>query len=525
LSFRNEITLERAAKSGALDRFHTEYENAYGTLLETAGRSYPNYIGGRVRKGAREFDDECPADTSLIVGRFQKGAREDVAEAIEAAGKAFKEWSGTDYKERINIFGRAADLMRRDKFLLSAAVTLDNGKTRYEAMADVDEAIDFIEYYRWQMEKNDGYAKEMSSPYADETVKSILRPYGVWAVICPFNFPAAITTGMTAGALITGNTVVLKPSSPAPLPVYMVYDVLSRAGIPDGVLNFVAGSGADVGDALINHKKIGGVVFTGSKEVGFGIIKQTGREHPIPVIAEMGGKNPVIVTSKASVDDAAAGIAASAFGYGGQKCSACSRVYVHTSVYDELTSKLVERAKNIKIGDPSSKDTALGPVINEKAVRDFEAYADMARRDGRVIAGGMRLTDGALGNGHFVQPTIAADLPPDHYLIKNELFLPFLCLQRVSTLEEAIDRANDVEYGLTAGIYSQDDREMKYFFDRIEAGVLYANRRRGGSTGAMVGGQAFGGWKASGSTGKGAGGEYYLLQFMREQSRTAFRRS
>lgn len=525
MSFRSEVTFEKATKSGASDRIHSEYEKAYETLLETAGRSYPNFIDGRARKAVHEFDDECPADTSLIIGRFQKGAREDVAEAIEVAGKAFKEWSGTDYKERIKIFEKAADLMRKDKFLLAAAVTLDNGKTRYEAMADVDEAIDFIEYYRWQMDKNDGYAKEMISPYADETVKSVLRPYGVWAVICPFNFPAAITTGMTTGALITGNTVVLKPSSPAPLPVYMVHDILSRAGIPDGVLNFVAGSGADVGDALINHKNIGGVVFTGSKEVGFGIIKQTGREHPIPVIAEMGGKNPVIVTSKANVDDAATGIATSAFGYGGQKCSACSRVYAHTSVCDELASKLVERAKNIKIGDPSRKDTALGPVITEKAVRDFETYADMARRDGRVIAGGMRLTEGGLGKGHYVQPTIAADLPPDHYLIKNELFLPFLCLQRVSTVEEALNKANDVEYGLTAGMYTQDDGELEYFFDRIEAGVLYANRRRGGSTGAMVGGQAFGGWKSSGSTGKGAGGEYYLLQFMREQSRTAFRRS
>jgi 1-pyrroline-5-carboxylate dehydrogenase len=305
----------------------------------------------------------------------------------------------------------------------------------------------------------------------------------------------------------------------------MVYDIFSRAGIPDGVLNFVAGPGADVGDALINHRKIGGVVFTGSKEVGFGIIRQTGREHPIPVIAEMGGKNPVIVTSKANVDDAAVGVASSAFGYGGQKCSACSRVYVESPVYDEFASKLVKRAKGLKIGDPARRDTNLGPVITDIAVRDFERYADMARTDGRIIAGGMRLTDGELEKGHFVQPTIAADLPPDHFLIKNELFLPFLCLQRVSTIEEALRRANDVEYGLTAGIYSQDESELKRFFDNIEAGVVYSNRRRGGSTGAMVGGQAFGGWKASGSTGKGAGGEYYLLQFMREQSRTSYRLS
>jgi len=521
MSFRNEVTFERATKAGNVEEIHSKCEKAYKSLLETAGRSYPNVIDGRERKAPREFEDSCPSDTSLIVGRFQKGTKGDVDDAVLAADGAFKDWSRLDYKDRLKFFQRAAMLMRKDKFLLAAAITLDNGKNRYEAMADVDEAIDFIEYYRWQMEKNDGFTREMRSPYSEEKVMSVLRPYGVWAVICPFNFPAAITTGMTTGALITGNTVVLKPSSPVPLPVYMVYDIFSRAGLPDGVLNFVAGPGAEVGGALINHRTIRGVVFTGSKDVGYGIIRQTGRAHPIPVIAEMGGKNPIIVTSKANVDDAVAGVANSAFGYGGQKCSACSRVYVHRSVYDEFTSKLVDRTKGIKIGDPARREVFLGPVVTDKAVKDFENCADMARRDGRIIAGGLTLTDCALGKGHFVQPTIASDLPPDHYLIKNELFLPFLCLQKVAGLEEAMKKANDVEYGLTAGIFSQDERELEYFFENTESGVTYSNRKRGGSTGAMVGGQAFGGWKASGSTGKGAGGDYYLLQFMREQSRTA----
>jgi 1-pyrroline-5-carboxylate dehydrogenase len=524
LSFENEVTFEKATQSGNLDEVHSKFEKAYESLLEIAGRSYLNIIGGKVRKAAREFDDECPADTSLIVGRFQKGMRDDVSDAVKAGGKAFPDWSRMDYKERLKIIKKAAGLMRKDKFLLAAAVTIDNGKNRYEAMADVDEAIDFIDYYHWQMEKNDGFTREMYSPFSEEKAKSVLRPYGVWAVICPFNFPAAITTGMTTGALITGNTVVLKPSSPVPLPVYMVYDIFSRAGLPDGVLNFVAGPGGEVGDALINHREVGGVVFTGSKEIGYGIIRQTGRHHPIPVIAEMGGKNPIIVTSEANVDDAVAGVANSAFGYGGQKCSACSRVYVHSSVYGEFTSKLVDRTKRLKIGDPAQRDVFLGPVVTDKVVKDFERCADMARKDGRVIAGGLRLTDGAFGKGHFLQPTIAADLPPDHYLIRNELFLPFLCLQNVASLEEAMKEANDVEFGLTAGIFSQDEKELEYFFDNIEAGVTYSNRKRGGSTGAMVGGQSFGGWKASGSTGKGAGGEYYLLQFMREQSRTVCKR-
>lgn len=520
MSFHNEITFEKAAKAGRIEGVHSRFENAYADVLETAGRSYPNVIGGKERVAAQEFEDRCPSDSSVIVGRFQKGTREDVNDAVLVAERAFLDWSRIDYRERLKLFERASVVMRREKFHLAAAITLDNGKNRYEAMADVDESIDFIEFYRWQMEKYEGFTREMRSPYPEEKVESVLRPYGVWAVICPFNFPAAITTGMATGALIAGNTVVLKPSSPVPLPVYLVYDIFKRAGLPDGVLNFVAGPGTEVGEALINHKKIGGVVFTGSKEIGYGIIRQTGRDYPIPVIAEMGGKNPIIVTSKANVEDAVSGVVSSAFGFGGQKCSACSRVYVQSSIYDDFKGKILERTKELSIGDPSKREVFMGPVVTEKAADDFERYVGMAKKDGRILVGGSRLVEGALGRGHYVSPTIVEDLPRDHYLIKNELFVPILCLQRTDDLKEALREANDVEFGLTAGIFSRDKDEVEYFFNNIEAGVIYANRMRGGSTGAMVGGQAFGGWKASGSSGKGAGGAYYLLQFMREQSRT-----
>lgn len=522
--FQNETTYERAMRSGSVEEFHSRYEKAYRGVLEAAGRHYPHVIDGKERNSGREFEDHSPGDTSLVVGRFQKGTKEDVYDAVLAAERAFRAWSRMDLKERLDIFRRVAEIMRQEKFALSAALTLDIGKTRLEAMADVDEAIDFVEYYRWQMEKNEGFAGTMTSPHEDEEVRSVMHPYGVWAVICPFNFPVAITTGMTTGALVTGNTVVLKPSSPAPLPVFMVYDIFRRAGIPDGVLNFVSGSGPEVGEALLRHSRISGVVFTGSKEVGYSIIKSAGRAHPIPVIAEMGGKNPVIVTENARVDDAVMGVVASAYGYAGQKCSACSRVYLHEAIYDEFSRKLVERVKGLKVGDPSDRETNLGPVISAKAVADFERYAKMASKDGEILVGGRRLSEGVLERGYFVEPTIAEGLTDDHYIVKNELFVPFLCMLRFKTLDDAVRRANDVEYGLTAGIFSRSEKDVEYFLDNIEAGVIYANRRRGGSTGAMVGAQAFSGWKGSGSTGKGSGGEHYLLQFMREQSRTVCKR-
>ncbi|MBC7107361.1 MAG: aldehyde dehydrogenase family protein [Methanomassiliicoccales archaeon] len=516
--FANEKTFENAIKMKKIEEFHWAYESALNSI--TLGASYPNIVGAVEKKVPAEFEDRSPIDRSILLGRFPRSTVDDVNKAVNAAKEAFEGWSLIDWSQRVSIFRRIAHLMRNEKFSLAAAVTLDNGKNRYEAMADVDEAIDFIEFYCDQMIYYDGFAVETPPAYHGEKSMSIMRPYGVWAIICPFNFPVVITTGMATAAMIAGNTVIIKPSSLAPLPVYMICEIMRRAGLPPGALNFVAGSGAEIGDALIHHPEISGIAFTGSKEIGYSIIKSSINRWPRPVIAEMGGKNAIIVSSKANLDDAVDGVVASAFGYGGQKCSACSRVIVFEDVADVFIKKLIGKTQTLKIGDPRERDVFLGPVISEKAVNDFVKFANIAKTDGKILTGGSRIIGGIFDRGYYVEPTIVADLPSDHFLIRNELFLPFLCVERAVTLEEAVKRANEVEYGLTGGIFTTDEKEIEYYFDHIEAGVVYANRRRGGSTGAMVGTQPFGGWKASGSTGKGAGGPYYLMQFMREQSRT-----
>jgi 1-pyrroline-5-carboxylate dehydrogenase len=521
--FRNENTYYWAVENGDEEIFEQLFDDAYRSLLERTGDSapaFPNIIDGEERFSDSDYEDSSPSDTSLVIGRFQRASEEEAREAVKVSKNAFGDWSATGYLRRAEIIDRAADIMREEKYGLAAAVTLDNGKNRYEAIADVDEAIDFMAYYAEEMRRNHGYCQEMGSPFPEEYTKSVMRPYGVWAVICPFNFPAAITTGMTTGALITGNTVVLKPSSPVPLPVYMVADMLHRAGVPRGALNFLSCSGKVAGEALIRNPDVSGMVFTGSKPVGYGIMRDSLLESPRPVIAEMGGKNPIIVTSEANIAWAVDGSIRSAFGYQGQKCSACSRLYLQNDIYDEFMRSFEEKAGKLIVGDPSKKEVFMGPVIHQEAYDDFKRAADMAKKDGDVRVGGEAITRDGMEKGYFVEPTVVADLPEDHFLVKNELFLPFVCVQRFDTLEEALVKANDVEFGLTAGIFTDSEEEIEYFFSHIEAGVVYANRIRGGSTGAMVGGQAFGGWKSSGSTGKGTGSPHYLPQFLREQGRT-----
>jgi 1-pyrroline-5-carboxylate dehydrogenase len=523
MPFKNENTHYLATINGEEEEFHERYEAAYISLLECTGDTaldYPNIVGGEEVISEKQYEDICPYNTSLVIGRFQRASEEEVTHGVEVAKSAFNSWSHKGFPLRIEIMERAAELIREEKFELAAAVTLDNGKNRYEAIADVDEAIDFLVFYSDEMRRNHGFCQETNAPFPEEYTKSVMRPFGVWAAVCPFNFPVAITTGMIVGALITGNTVVLKPSSPVPLPVYMVTRLLHRAGVQEDALNFISASGSVVGNALISNPDVSGIVFTGSKAVGYDILSNSVINHPRPVIAEMGGKNPIIVTSKANLDWALDGTMRSAFGFGGQKCSACSRLYLHSDIYDEFITKFVERARALKVGDPSQKDVFMGPVIHQEAYEDFKRHVEMAKRDGVVLAGGEILTEDGLDMGLFVQPTIVTELPEDHFLVKNELFLPFVCVQRFETLEEALDKANDVEYGLTAGIFSDSEEEIEYFFKHIQAGAVYSNRIRGGTTGAMVGGQPFGGWKSSGSTGKGAGGSHYLTQFLREQSRT-----
>jgi 1-pyrroline-5-carboxylate dehydrogenase len=346
-----------------------------------------------------------------------------------------------------------------------------------------------------------------------------MKPYGVWGIISPFNFPSAIAIGMTAGALLTGNTVVLKPASDAPLSAFEFVKIIFSK-LPAGAINFVTGSGSIIGKAIIENPNVDGIAFTGSKDVGITIFKEFTRNATKPIISEVGGKNPVIVTKFADLEKATEGVMRAAFGYGGQKCSACSRVYVQKDVSEEFTSKLVEKTKQLNIGLPWDRDVFLGPIINEDAKKKFEAAVNLAKKDGDILIGGTLLQDSEYENGYYVKPTIVTNLPKNHQLVKDELFLPFLYVEKYDSFEDAIDNANDTEYGLTAGIFSENKEQLEKFFNKIQAGVVYANRSASATTAALVSSQPFVGWKNSGTTGKGAGGENYLQQFMRTQTQT-----
>ena len=508
-----------------MEDLHRELDTAIERVKSTFGRSYPLMIGGREVRAASEFDDRSPIDTRILLGKFQSAGGEQVRDAIAAAKAAFPAWSARPWRDRVALLKKVADAIRSHRWELSALMGYEAGKNRLECVGDVEESADLIEYYCHQIEQHDGFQVKLGALGPGEENASVLRPYGVWAVISPFNFPLALAAGPSGGALVAGNTVVFKPASVTPLLGYKLYEMMMEAGVPAGVFNFVTGGGSTAGQELIDHKDIDGIVFTGSKDVGMHLIRDNAsRPFPRPLIIEMGGKNPALIMRSADLDKATDGVMRSAFGAQGQKCSACSRVYVAKPVRDEFVKLLVDKTKKIKIGNPLNRDVYLGPVINEGAVKTYERAVAQARADGgKILTGGRRLTDGELAHGYFVEPTIIDGLPTRHPLFSEELFVPITVLGDVTTLDEAIDLANGTEYGLTAGIFSEDDREIQQFFDRIQAGVTYANRRAGATTGAWPGINSFGGWKASGSTGRGTGGPYYVQQFMREQSRVRIR--
>jgi 1-pyrroline-5-carboxylate dehydrogenase len=522
MPFKSESTFLTMVGARDESHFHVRYERAVSNLDCMKGETtdYPLFINGKTAKPKQYFADSSPIDTDIVVGRFPKGSKADVDTAVAAAQKAAPKWRRMDLDSRLAIFKKAAEIMNSEKFELAAALTMDAGKNRYEAVAEVDEAVDFVRYYTDTMGEYNGFTEDMKPAYDDEFPISVMLPWGVFAVVCPFNFPISITANLTTAALITGNTVVMKPSSAAPMMPYLLYDVLWRAGLPPGVLNVVTGSGGDVGENLVNHSGINGIAFTGSQKVGYDLISKNPKRYPIPVITEMGGKNAAIVSDKAELGKAIAGTIGSAYTYCGQKCSALSRLYVHEKVYKEFMSMLVNTVQSLKVADPRENDTVMGPVISGEARQNYDEYVEIAQRDGAKVTGGKHMEDGDLSRGYYVEPTIVEGLPEDHMLVKHELFVPILCVQKYRKFEDAVRMANDTDYGLTAGIYSRDHEELDHFFDYIEAGVVYANRRRGATTGAMVGAQPFGGWKMSGNTGKGSGSPWYLTQFMRMQSRT-----
>ena len=496
---------------------HEYYDEAVEEAKQNFGKVYPMYINGEERYVDETFAKVSPVDTDLVMGYFQKGTEQDANDAVAAAKAAFPGWQATPWQERIAIIRKAADLMSERSFYMAAVMSMEVGKNRLEALGDVEETADLLRYNCDAMEKNDGFSRPLLSESEHHHNRSVLKPSGVWVVISPFNFPGALAGGPSSAAMVAGNTCVLKPATDTPFTGWLLTECFRDAGIPDGVFNFVTGGGRTVGQTLVDNPDVSGITFTGSYDVGMNILREFAySSYPRPVIAEMGGKNPTIVSNKADLDKAAMGVMRSAFGLQGQKCSACSRVYVHEDVKSEFAARLLELTSQIKVGDPTSRENFMGPVINKSAYEDYKRFVADLRDAGNVLYGAATLGE----EGYFVAPTIVDELPDDHYLWKQEMFLPIVTIASFGDFEEAMRKANDVEYGLTAGFFSEDDEEVQWFLDNIEAGVVYVNRAGGATTGAWPGYQSFGGWKGSGSTGKAAGSFYYVQQYMHEQSQT-----
>ncbi len=502
-----------------MNEFHRLFDAGLAWAHAQMGREHPLFIDGKpVVSKAKPIAAFSPIDGAPL-GRFSAAQKTHLDLAIKAARRAQKPWGATPWQERLKILRKAAEEIRRRKWELGAVMSLEVGKSRMEAMGDAEESADLIDYYASTMEEAHGFIKPLGKLLPNERTESVLRPYGVFLCIAPFNFPLALSTGMSAAALMAGNAVVYKPSPWTPWTGALLCEVYRAAGLPAGLFNYLPARLEDLGEKFWDRDDVDGIVFTGSRDVGLKLVKEFPRRFPRPVLMEGGGKNATIVTASADLDMAAEGVMKSAFGLSGQKCSACSRVYVDKKVADTFVAKLIDKTKNIKIGDPTQKDIYMGPVINEATVKRFEKAVGAAKKGGKVLLGGRRLKGGAFDKGTFVEPTIV-ELPLKHALWNAELFMPFVAVARVSDLDQAIEETNKADYGLTFGIFSGDKDEVRKAFDEVEAGVCYANRKTGATTGAWPGVQSFCGWKGSGATGKGGCGPYYVAQFMREQSRT-----
>ena len=481
------------------------------------GREYPLVIGGERIKTENKFDSINPANRTQVVGKFQKATKELANRAVEAAYETFQSWRNVTAEERAQLLFRVAELMRERKHELSAWMIYEVAKTWPEADGDTAEAIDFCEFYAHEMLR---YAspQPLTKITGEENHLEYI-PLGVGAVIPPWNFPCAIMAGMTAAAVVTGNTVVLKPSSDAPTIAYKFFGLLEEAGMPPGVVNFMTGSGAEVGDVIVDHPKTRFIAFTGSKEIGLRINERGAKVHDGQlwikrVVAEMGGKDAIIVADDADLEEAATGVVQSAFGFQGQKCSACSRAIIDARIYDPMIEKISERAAKIKLGDSFDANTTMSAVINEKAFKSINGYIERGKQEGgRVITGGG--SDGE--QGFFIEPTVIADVKPGSTIEQEEIFGPVLAVIKADDYDDALRIANDTQFGLTGAVYSTDEAKLERARNEFHVGNLYLNRK---CTGAMVGVHPFGGFNMSGTDSK-AGGRDYLLLFMQAKVSSA----
>ena len=485
-------------------------------------KSRPAFIGGRDRTDGNLVVARSPIDFDIVLGEFPQANAALVDEAVKTARAAFPAWRDKGWAHRVDILRRGADILEVRKWDVSIACLIEVGKSRFEAVGEVEEAIDLIRHYCSEIERTDGFSEKRPGASSAERCAVVMRPYGVFAVIAPFNFPVALSLGMVSAALVAGNTVVFKPSDAAGLTGRLVVEALVEGGLPDGVLNLIQG-GRETGKALVVNPHVDGFALTGSNAVGMSILRSAASSHAMrPVLAEMGGKNSAFVTPGADLSVAASGVARSAFGLSGQKCSALSKVYVARDIMNDFLGVLADTTNKLLAGDPRRQDVFIGPVINRAALDRFTLAAAEAGTAGSIVLGGKQLTGEVFDRGPYVEATIVAGLPAEHRINCDELFLPFLSVLPFDVLEDAITDANLCAYGLTSGIYTQDKAELDRFLNTIEAGVLYANRASGATTGAWPGFQTFCGWKGSGTTGKGGLGSWYLPQFMREQSHTIF---
>jgi 1-pyrroline-5-carboxylate dehydrogenase len=508
-AFKNEPFIDFKAPENAR-KMRTALE-----LVESyLGREYSLIIGGHRVRTEGKIHSLNPAKPSQVVGLHAKAGAEHAEPAMQAALSAYETWSRTSVATRASLLLGAADIIRQRKFEFCAWLTYEVGKNWAEADADVGETIDFLEFYAREALR----LADARTPiqYPGERNQLLYIPLGVGAVIPPWNFPFAIMAGMTAAAIVTGNTVILKPSSDSPTIAAKFVEVLEEAGMPGGVVNFCPGSGASFGNAIVEHPKTRFIAFTGSKSVGLEIHERAAKTHPGQIwikrtILEMGGKDSIVVCADTDVDSAADGVVASAFGFSGQKCSACSRVIVEASIYDAFVEKVRERVEKLTIGNPVENPN-LGPVVNQAAKDSILGYIAAGKKEGRLVAGGHAVETPS--GGYFLEPTVFADIAPDATIAQEEIFGPVLAVIKVENYKEGLAVANNTEYGLTGAVYTDDRERLDLARQEFHVGNLYFNRK---CTGAMVGAHPFGGFNMSGTDSK-AGGPDYLLLFTQAKS-------
>ncbi|KGR84942.1 L-glutamate gamma-semialdehyde dehydrogenase [Lysinibacillus odysseyi] len=491
----------------SVEKNKQDYLDALKKVEAELGGDFPLIIGGERITTEEKIESYNPADKSQLIGRVSKASQELAEKAMQEAEKAFKTWKKVKPEIRADVLFKAAAIIRRRKHEFSAILTKEAGKPWNEADADTAEAIDFLEYYGRQMlSMKDGRPVE-SRP--GEYNRYDYIPLGIGIVISPWNFPFAIMAGTTVAAVVTGNTVLLKPASTTPVVAYKFIEVLEEAGLPAGVVNFVPGSGAEVGDYLVDHPKTRFISFTGSRDVGLRInerasVLNKGQVWIKRVIAEMGGKDTIVVDKEADLELAAQSIVKSAFGFSGQKCSACSRVVIVKDVYDQVVERVTELTKELKVGNPVDPTNFMATVIDQNAFNKITEYIEIGKKEGRLVAGGT--ADDSVG--YFVQPTVFVDVDPSARIMKEEIFGPVVAIAKADTFEEAIDIANDTEYGLTGAVITKNRENLEYAREEFHVGNLYFNR---GCTGAIVGYQPFGGFNMSGTDSKAGGPDYLTL--------------